>query len=80
MPSCPPRFVVVEGGPVTSLDRENLKAGTILYRCILPDYGTAIEDTLMTRRVHVSVTLDPTGGYPFFTIERSRLREVANSQ
>lgn len=36
-----------------------------VYDCILPDYGCAIDDTRMLGQVHVSVTRDPAGGYPF---------------
>ena len=42
--------------------------GTIVYRCIQSDYGTADDDSIMFGHPHISVTLDPTGDYPFFTI------------
>lgn len=32
------------------------------------DYGCANDDTRFTQIAHVSVTLDPAGAYPFFTI------------
>lgn len=71
------KFVVIEGGLLHPNSPENgsIEVGTIVYLCIEPDYGTAIEDTLFSKRVHISVTLDEKGGYPFFTIEKSRLKE-----
>lgn len=42
--------------------------GATVYRCASYDYGCANDDTRMTGVQHVSVTLDPTGAYPFFTI------------
>lgn len=44
----------------TSPDR-----GTV-YECLALDDGQAAEDTRNTGIPHVSVTLDPTGGYPSF--------------
>lgn len=42
--------------------------GTTVYTCKGYDYGCANEDTRRFNMEHVSVTLDPTGDYPFFTI------------
>lgn len=50
--------------------------GTIVYRVGGHDYGCAGEDTRHTGIEHVSVTLDPDGGYPFFTIPKRDLEEV----
>lgn len=44
------------------------EAGDSVYRCIRHDYGCSDDDTVMTGVKHVSVTKDPTGEYPFFTI------------
>ena len=44
------------------------RAGTTVYSCILGTYGLAAQDTRMTGRRHRCVTLDPEGGYPFFTV------------
>jgi hypothetical protein len=44
------------------------KAGTVVYDCRGYDYGTANDDNLLTGIAHRSVTLDPTGDYPFFTV------------
>lgn len=49
------------------------KAGTTIYKCTRPDYGVASDDTRVTGIEHVSFTLDPDGGYPFFTMP---LRDV----
>jgi len=42
--------------------------GTTVYDCRGYDYGTASLDTRMSGIEHMSVTLDPEGGYPFFTV------------
>jgi len=78
MKRSPRKFVIVEGGLLhpDSPDDGMIDVGTIVYQCAEPDYGTALEDTLWTNRLHVSVTLDPSGGYPFFTIEKARLQEL----
>lgn len=43
-------------------------AGDTVYRCVGHDYGGASDDTRITGAPHMSVTLDPDGGYPFFTV------------
>jgi hypothetical protein len=52
----------------TLVDRFEHPAGTVCYECQKHDYGCARDDTLATGEYHVSVTTDPTGDYPFFTI------------
>lgn len=47
--------------------------GATVYHCKGWDYGCANEDTRRLKLAHVSVTLDPTGDYPFFTIPREDL-------
>lgn len=42
--------------------------GDTVYRCAGHDYGCSSDDTAMTGIPHISVTLDSSGGYPFFTI------------
>lgn len=44
------------------------KAGTIVYESRGYDYGLASDDSRYTGIEHKSVTLDPTGDYPFFTV------------
>lgn len=48
-----------------------------VYQCKGHDYGLASDDSRATGIEHVSVTLDPTGDYPFFTIPKTDLEEVA---
>lgn len=43
------------------------KKGTTVYSCSGYDYGCSNDDTRMTGVKHSSFTLDPEGGYPFFT-------------
>lgn len=50
--------------------------GTKVYRCKGHDYGCASDDTRITGRQHISLTLDPTGDYPFFTHALDDLKEV----
>lgn len=56
--------------------RPDATAGTVAYRCVEPDYGLAADDTRMTGKVHISLTLDPDGGYPFFTHPVDDLEEI----
>lgn len=46
----------------------NAVAGTIVYGCAKHDFGLADDDTLMTGKAHISVTLKSDGDYPFFTV------------
>ena len=54
----------------------DLPAGTICYDLMKHDYGLASDDTRLTGVPHVSVTLDPEGGYPSFTIVAADLEEI----
>jgi hypothetical protein len=54
--------------------------GTICYEAWVPDYGLSSQDTRETGYEHVSVTLDPSGGYPTFTIRREHLKESLSEQ
>ena len=51
-------------------------AGDIVYDCMGHDYGCASDDTRILGYEHMSVTKDPKGGYPFFTIPVSHLAEI----
>lgn len=53
---------------VDSQVNHEAKKGTIVYMARNHDYGLASDDTRSTGIQHVSVTLDPSGDYPFFTI------------
>jgi hypothetical protein len=68
----PKKFRIREDGT----NAEGYPAGTICFDCIKHDYGLASDDTRMTGIEHVSVTLDPSGDWPSFTIRRSSLEEV----
>jgi hypothetical protein len=65
-----------EGFTVTRADRaaSAVEVGAVVYRCKGWDYGCANDDTRHTGIEHTSVTLDPAGGYPFFTIPKADLR------
>lgn len=56
----------------------SIKIGSYVYECTKPDYGCASDDTRFTGVDHISVTLDKTGDYPFFTIPAQDLEEVSN--
>ncbi len=53
--------------------------GTVVYSCKFYDYGCASDDTRFTGIKHTSVTLDPKGGYPFFTVPVEDLLEVEHA-
>ena len=57
-------------------DASKVEVGTLAYSCNGYDYGCANDDSRMTGIEHRSVTLDPTGAYPFFTIPKEDLEEV----
>lgn len=52
------------------------KAGTIVYGIAGHDYGLASDDSRITGVPHTSVTLDPQGGPPSFTIPTDALEVV----
>lgn len=53
---------------------KGLTVGQFVYDCRSHDYGCASDDTRGTGIEHTSVTLDPDGGYPFFTIPVADIR------
>jgi len=55
------------------VDVAKAKAGDVVYECIKPDHGAANHDSRRTGVRHLAVTLDPAGGYPFFTVARCDL-------
>lgn len=61
-------------------DRLGRPAGTIVYRAKGYDYGLASEDTRDTGIEHTSVTLDPGGGYPSFTVAWRDLEELEDEE
>ena len=54
-----------------------VEVGEAVYRCTGYDYGCARDDTAMRGIVHISVTKDPAGDYPFFTIPLEDLEAVS---
>lgn len=49
-------------------DRFEHKAGTVIYDFNGHDYGCSSDDSFYTQKPHMTVTLDPEGGGPFFTV------------
>lgn len=52
------------------------KKGVTVYSCVKPDYGSANDDTRMTGVPHISLTLNASGDYPFFTHAFKDLEKV----
>lgn len=50
--------------------------GDVVYACTQDDFDTAISMSQITGIHHVSVTLDPTGDYPFFPIPTHNLEQM----
>lgn len=48
----------------------------VVYDCVLSDFGGADDDTRLLGYPHTSVTHDPNGGYPYFTIPTSDIQEI----
>lgn len=55
---------------------KTIVAGDTVYYCTGHDYGIAADDTRRLGVHHVSMTRDPSGDYPFFTIPRQDLEEI----
>jgi hypothetical protein len=70
-------YIVLRGDRAAT---EDLKAGDTIYYCTGSDYGLANDDTLMTGIQHVSMTRDPSGGYPFFTIPREDIARAKEAK
>lgn len=70
-PETKPSFRVVRGDRAAS----PVEVGATVYRCKGWDYGCANDDTRRLGITHISVTLDPGGDYPFFTIPVEDLRD-----
>lgn len=50
-------------------------AGDMVYDCKMCDYGSASTDSVMFKEPYISVTLDPEGDYPFFTVPVRQLEK-----
>lgn len=57
-------------------ERFEHEAGTVVYNSAQHDYGLSRDDTRATGVEHKSVTIDPNGGYPFFTVPVDHLQEL----
>lgn len=60
-------------------DRLGHTAGTLVYMAKSYDYGLARDDTMYTGVPHVSVTLNPDGSAPTFTVPEFDLEDVPSS-
>lgn len=59
-------------------DRFGHKAGSEVYEYMYNDYGMASMDSFFTQLKHISITTDPSGNNPFFTIPMHDLEEIGN--
>jgi hypothetical protein len=50
--------------------------GTVVYPLAGTDYGNASMDSFYTQIPHLSVTLNPGGEYPFFTVAEHNLERI----
>lgn len=64
MPLIPTKWRVLKQSKI----EKAAKPGTIVYGCIEPGYGVAKLDARVSGIPHGTFTLDPVGGYPFFTM------------
>jgi len=60
--------------------RPDLKVGDIVYDLMKYDYGLAGDDTRMTGVKHISVTTNPDGDYPSFTIPLKDVEQIEACQ
>lgn len=58
-------------------DRFEHKAGTTIYRASGHDYGCANDDARATGFPHTSMTIEPSGDYPFFTVPNADFEPIA---
>lgn len=56
------------------------RAGDNVYRLAGTDYGCASDDTAILGVHHISVTNDPGGGYPFFTVPSADLAALPTKE
>lgn len=59
-----------------SVTEKKAKAGMVIYALTVYDYNVAMDDTEAFGFEHKSMTLDPTGAYPFFTVPLADLELV----
>lgn len=51
-----------------SVINPDVLVGTTVYTCLEYDFGCAETESIFTGKAHVSVTLNPAGGYPCFVV------------
>lgn len=72
------RYRVLDAPPLP--EHVSVKPGDLVYRLRSYDYGLASDDTAATGVEHISVTLNPHGGYPSFTIPVTALGDPESVQ
>jgi hypothetical protein len=63
------KYIVTEEPRTGGCLHDNM-TGKAVYSILGCDYGCANDDSRHFGVEHISVTLDPDGGYPFFTIPK----------
>jgi hypothetical protein len=53
-------------------------AGSVVYACAYYDYGVADDDTRLSGKPHISVTLNSNGSYPFFTVPEDAVEQITH--
>jgi len=64
---------------ILTMDYGGVNAGTHVTKMKGHDYGLAADDTRLTGVEHVTVTRNPWGDYPGFTVPVHILKEVGPS-
>lgn len=59
-----------------TVNYNEMKEGDIVYGAVKYDYGLATDDYRMTGIPHKSVTIEPDGDYPYFTVPTHLLEEI----
>ena len=63
-----------------SRERFGKPAGTEVFKCQEYDYGLARDDTNMTGVDHISVSLNPDGDYPLFTVSEADIERTGHAK
>lgn len=73
----PKRFRVLNERKIDGMTYASV--GDVVYDLLQCDYGGADDDTRITGVKHCSVTKEPNGSYPFFTIPVSHLAALEDA-
>ena len=75
LPDCKPKIKM-------KLKRESFgkPAGTEVFKCQKYDYGLARDDTNMTGVDHISVSLNPDGDYPSFSVPEADIERTGHDK